>query len=438
MDIITPSIAELLGRLLVLPPEIVARGVGYKGSTAAELAGAVFDVLTALDAKSDDVFQLQDLSQEAQPLQEFAKNCPEWQRLVCRPATPASTTPIDGPILLKETTHDPFEELPAQTEGVDGNAKSAEPPAELPAEPKPRKRRTKKNAPAEPQPNSEANPEPKEGQAEQSQSEQPTPAQPQPEQPKPQPKAEPPKPEDKTLIAMLGMVKAGLRNLWLHGPAGCGKTTQAHALAEQWGVPCYVLSCSKDTDPCQIQGRRYPEPEESTFTKYYESPAVLVLDEFTAVEADTAMLLNAALANGQFETSTKRVARRHPDCVIIATSNTLGLGGDAIYNGNQRLDASTRDRFACGFIEVDYSKEYESRFDKDVVAYANTLREIIKRCDLQQICSTRSIINADALKKVGLEWKPAMVSTWTKEEKSLLPKEPEHPAKKATQEGLGL
>lgn len=433
MDIITPSIAELLGRLLVLSPEIVARGVGYKGSKAAELAGAVFDVLTALDAKSDDVFQLQDLSQEAQPLQEFAKNCPEWQRLVCRPATPASATPIDSPTLPKETTHDPFEELPVQMEGPDGNAKSAEPPAEPaePTEPKTRKRRTKKNAPAEPQPTEQqSTPEPKEGRGQ--------PEQPHPEQPKPQPKAEPPKPEDQTLIAMLGMVKAGLRNLWLHGPAGCGKTTQAHALAEQWGVPCYVLSCSKDTDPCQIQGRRYPEPEEAAFAKFYECPSILVLDEFTSVEADTAMLLNAALANGQFETSTKRVARRHPDCVIIATSNTLGLGGDAIYNGNQRLDASTRDRFACGFIEVDYSKEYESRFDKDVVAYANTLREIIKRCDLQQICSTRSIINADALKKVGLEWKPAMVSTWTKEEKSLLPKEPEPPAKKATQEGLGL
>lgn len=246
-------------------------------------------------------------------------------------------------------------------------------------------------------------------------------------EPKPEPKPEPPKPKPKpkaktnaTLSTMEAMIRAGVKNLWLHGPAGCGKTTMASIVAENLGIPCYVLSCSKDTDPAQIQGRRYPEPEDSKFAEFYTKPSVLVLDEFTSVEADTAMLLNAALANGYFETSKKEIARRHENCIIIATSNTLGLGGDALYCGNQRLDASTRDRFACGFIKVDYSAEYESQFDKEVVAYAKEMRKVIALHGLEQICSTRSIIHADLLKKAGLDWKKAMTGTWSSEEAAYL------------------
>ena len=414
-DFITPEIAQLLSRLLMVPPEAVAAAVEYKGSRAAELAEAVFSVLTAVKAKEGETFQLMDITAESKPLQDFAAACPTWNLCVCRPEEPGA----GGTEIGTGTSSNPETE-PAPPEGNGNGAPDENEPAPTPKKGRGRKGKGKGEGEAE----AEAKPEDKEKKPE-----------PNPEDKKPAP---PPKPEDKTLLSMLGMVKAGLRNLWLHGPAGCGKTTQAHALAEQLGVPCYVLSCSKDTDPCQIQGRRYPEAEEAAFAKFYESPSILVLDEFTSIEADTAMLLNAALANGQFETSTKRVCKRHPDCVIVATSNTLGLGGDALYNGNQRLDASTRDRFACGFLAVDYSKEYEARFDPEVVAYANTLREVIKRCDLQQICSTRSIINAHALKQAGLDWRSAMTSTWTKEELTLLPKEPEPPTKKTTQEGLGI
>lgn len=279
------------------------------------------------------------------------------------------------------------------------------PPAPEPAPAPEPKEEPKQEEKEEPKPEPEPAPEPK------------------PEAPKRKAKPKPKAPtiKDLTLDKLVAMVKAGLRNIWMHGPAGCGKTTLAAALADTLGVECYVLSCSKDTDPSQIQGRRYPNPEESKLTEYYEKPSVLVLDEFTSVEADTAMLLNSALANGYYETSAKRLAKRHPDCVIVATSNTLGLGGDATYCGNSRLDASTRDRFACGFVSVDYSAEYEKQFDKEVVSYANKLREVIKRNDLQQIVSTRTIIHANMLKRAGLEWMEAMTSTWSKEEKLRIP-----------------
>jgi hypothetical protein len=263
----------------------------------------------------------------------------------------------------------------------------------------------------------------------QGEGEQPKPEQPQPE-PQPEPEPEEPKPTkkkvrlDKTCKVIKARLEAGLVNLWLHGPAGCGKTTMCSIVAEAMGLPCYVLSCSKDTDPSQVQGRRYPTPEESEFIHFYERPSIIVLDEFTAVEADTAMLLNAALANGKFTSSTKRTVVRHPRCYVVATSNTLGLGGDATYCGNQRLDASTRDRFSCGFIQVDYSHAYERALckdDKDVHDFIKALRKVVVKNDLEQIVSTRTLIGALALKRAGCtNWKSAAVGTWNNQELGLI------------------
>src|SRR5690606_1898536 len=49
----------------------------------------------------------------------------------------------------------------------------------------------------------------------------------------------------------------------------------------------------------------------------------------------------------------------HPDCVIIASANTVGRGADMMYHGRNALDASTLKRFAMILWEYDTNLEYK-------------------------------------------------------------------------------
>lgn len=123
----------------------------------------------------------------------------------------------------------------------------------------------------------------------------------------------------------------------------------------------------------------------------------------TALDPSVAQVINAALANGEIETTTGTVLR-HPECIIIATSNTFGNGADRQYVANNQLDASTIDRFTGAIIEVDYSVKYESQFDHEVVDYIYLLRNCIKINSLRRIASTRMIQAAEKMKKERKEY----------------------------------
>jgi MoxR-like ATPase len=158
------------------------------------------------------------------------------------------------------------------------------------------------------------------------------------------------------------------------GVSGCGKTTMGSNVAEELDVPCTVISCGLGTSSIEFLGYKFPERRATAFAGAFGQASVIILDEFTALDPAVAQITNSALANG-FITSTTGVVRRHPDCVIIATSNTFGDGADRQYVANQQLDASTVDRFMGGIIEVGYSKQYEKRFDAEVRTYVQALRK---------------------------------------------------------------
>ena len=248
---------------------------------------------------------------------------------------------------------------------------------------------------------------------------QPEPTTPEPE-PQPEPEDEetttPPAPTDDTQAAIMARVNAGLRNLWLYGPAGTGKTTICKLTAGALGVPYTLLSCSAGTSPCEILGHKFPEPRPSPVSRAVGMPGIIVFDEITMLDASVAAVANSLLANGEIETTTGHVMR-HPDCIIIATANTVGDGADRQYIGNNQLDAATLDRFTGGMVKVDYSQEYESRFDSEVVKWVQKARAKCQEMGFRRILSTRAIIAADALKRAGQPWKPAIVETWTDAER---------------------
>lgn len=226
-------------------------------------------------------------------------------------------------------------------------------------------------------------------------------------------------PEDK----LLKTVEAGITNIWMVGPAGCGKSTMARNLSKLLDRPYLCISCGIGTSATEFVGYKYPTREATKFSEYYGKPSIILIDEFTALDPAVAQVCNAALANGEIETTTGLI-HRHPDCVIIATSNTFGNGADRQYVANNQLDASTIDRFIGGIIEVDYSEVFESQYDLEVVDYVKKLRVIIKDNEMRRIASTRMIQAGHGLKNNYFkDWKQRLIVNWTDTEKHIVEKE---------------
>ena len=142
-------------------------------------------------------------------------------------------------------------------------------------------------------------------------------------------------------------IEAGIKNIWMVGPAGCGKSTMARNVAEDMDLPYLCISCGIGTSATEFIGYKYPTREATRFGEFYAKPSIILIDEITALDPAVAQILNAALANDEIETTTGLV-HRHPKCIIIATSNTFGFGCDRQYVANNQLDASTIDRFVGG------------------------------------------------------------------------------------------
>jgi hypothetical protein len=72
-------------------------------------------------------------------------------------------------------------------------------------------------------------------------------------------------------------------------------------------------------------------------------------------------------------------------------------------------------------VHVEYSAEYEARFNSDVVAFVQGLRRVIKSNGLRRIASTRAIIAGDKLKAAGFkDWKTRIVAEWSADELTAL------------------
>ena len=193
-------------------------------------------------------------------------------------------------------------------------------------------------------------------------------------------------PEDK----LRKTIDSGIKNIWMVGPAGCGKSTMARNVATDMDLPYLCISCGIGTSATEFIGYKYPTRESTRFGEFYAKPSIILIDEITALDPAVAQILNAALANDEIETTTGLV-HRHPECIIIATSNTFGFGCDRQYVANNQLDASTIDRFIGGIVEVTYSAKYESKYDTEVVNYVYALREFVQEQGIRKVCSTRMV-----------------------------------------------
>ena len=217
-------------------------------------------------------------------------------------------------------------------------------------------------------------------------------------------------------------VNAGIQQLLIVGPAGCGKTTCATLAADALGRDCTLIPCNLGTPAYTFTGRRHQINgtfEATEFTEAYKGNgkgSVIILDEIDKLDPSTAAAVNASLANGHLATPDGPIPR-HPDTVVIATANTWGNGADRQYCGSNQLDAATLDRFAGGRLDADYDPDYEAQYDSEVVAYCHKVRRHIDSRHLRRVCSTRMVQACTLLKAAGLDWQAQVTADWSATER---------------------
>jgi hypothetical protein len=150
-------------------------------------------------------------------------------------------------------------------------------------------------------------------------------------------------------------------NVWLPGPAGSGKTSAAHAVAEALTLPFYAVSVGPQTSQSQLLGYYDANGKYVTtqLRQAYEHGGVFLLDEVDAGSPAVLVTINALLANGH-ASFPDAVVERHKDFVLIAAGNTYGQGADRQYVGRQQLDAATLDRFAV--LDWEYDPTLEAHY----------------------------------------------------------------------------
>lgn len=145
-------------------------------------------------------------------------------------------------------------------------------------------------------------------------------------------------------------------NVWLHGPAGTGKTTAAMRAAKALGLPFYIQPAV--IEPFQLLGYRDASGNvvSTPFMDAWKGGGILIASEADSYSEAAVLAINPALANGHCG-FPDGVAKRHPDFVFIADANTTGHGATRDHAGRTRQDGAFLSRFA--FFEWALDEECE-------------------------------------------------------------------------------
>jgi MoxR-like ATPase len=201
-------------------------------------------------------------------------------------------------------------------------------------------------------------------------------------------------------------------NVYMLGPAGCGKTTYARILS---GADNYYLSSiSNDMKPSKLIGHFELLDEQ---TKFIEGPLVramkegkvLILDEFDRASEDLASKLHEVLEAGQLLIEeNNEMIKCHPNFRVIATGNS-DMQGSVEYNTNA-LDLASIDRFE--FVQFGYSpKEMkileDSGMEKENAEILIDTVRILRKQNYSIVPTTRRLISIAALYKSGFSLQEA-------------------------------
>lgn len=238
----------------------------------------------------------------------------------------------------------------------------------------------------------------------------------------------------KALPRLLKLTAAGFRNFLVVGPAGSGKTTLAHNLADSLKLRFGQVSCTSGMSESALTGRAIPNLsngetafQTTDFVRCYEAGGVFLIDEVDAADPNVMLVINTALANGHMplpNRSDAPSATRHPDSVIVCAANTWGTGADRQYVGRNQLDAAFLDRFVGATVEVDYDRDLEASLvgDAHICARVWNIRSKVQEMKLRRVVGTRFLLACTRLVKgAGETLNDALIACttgWTSDERS--------------------
>lgn len=163
-------------------------------------------------------------------------------------------------------------------------------------------------------------------------------------------------------------------NVFFKGSAGTGKTTLAEKIAYAFAgrlendgkiPPFKVLNCNQWTSPIDIRGGQTIEGyQEGALIEAWRDGKTLILDEMPKLDANTAGILNDALAKtgkkeGIIFNGLNQPIVKHDNFSCIATGNTFGKGASGNFVGNNKQDASLLDRFSSCMYHIGFNEELE-------------------------------------------------------------------------------
>jgi hypothetical protein len=199
------------------------------------------------------------------------------------------------------------------------------------------------------------------------------------------------------------------QNIYMHGPAGSGKSTAARQSSKVLDLPYGYISLNPQTPDSRLLGYMHAGGEyvKSEFFERYTKGGVFCIDEIDNAAASLVTTLNGLLENGH-GAFPHGVFERHKDFVCVCTANTIGRGGDVNYPERRALDGAFLERF------IFLSWEYDNDLTKAIVSgvlgtaapefmawVASEARTLQARFPTL-IVSPRAYIQGAVLEKLGL------------------------------------
>lgn len=204
------------------------------------------------------------------------------------------------------------------------------------------------------------------------------------------------------LPVLIKMLAAG-GHVYLHGPAGSGKTTAARQCADAFGLPFYFAA--KVESEYMLLGFKDARGEtvRTQFREAYEHGGVFLFDELDGSSPSAVVAMNAALANGICP-FPDGVITMHANFKCVGGGNTKLSGATREYVGRNQLDAASVDRF--DFLEWGYDDALERALATNAAwcDYVQDARRAVAERALKHLVTPRATLRGCKLLEGGLTW----------------------------------